>query len=66
MANRRDVPWSNFAPLIWAPILPLIRITLRGRVQPKTQHTVFFGACLLALSHAGYMMGQDSSMSAGT
>lgn len=42
------------------------RHALKGRVAPQNQHKIFIGMTLLALSHAGWVMGQDSSTSAGT
>lgn len=47
------------------PSLP-VRIGLRGRVAPATRDRLFFGAVLVALGHAGYVMSGDSSMGAGT
>jgi len=48
--------------LLYAPVLPLIRIGLRGRL-PQKQIDVIFGASVLtALAHAGYIMGNDSSV----
>lgn len=47
-------PTNNLqAPLVYAPILPLIRIGLRGRL-PQRQIDIIFGAGVLtALGHAG-------------
>jgi hypothetical protein len=36
-----------------APILPLIRIGLRGRVPQQTLDRVFMGAVFVALGHGG-------------
>lgn len=49
-------------PLLYAPVLPLIRVGLRGRL-PQKQIDIIFGASVLtALAHAGYIMASDSSV----
>jgi hypothetical protein len=55
-------PNNEQIPLLYAPVLPLIRIGLRGRL-PQKQIDIIFGASVLtALAHAGYIMGNDSSV----
>lgn len=49
-------------PLLYAPLLPLIRIGLRGRLPQRQIDVIFGGAVLTALAHAGYIMGSDSSV----
>jgi hypothetical protein len=41
--KRRTPNYNMFAPLIWAPIMPMIRLGLRGRV-PQHQIDKVFGA----------------------
>jgi hypothetical protein len=41
------------------------RFALKGRVSPPTQHKIFIGMTVFALSHAGYVMSQDSTTTAG-
>lgn len=59
--RRRASQTSQLVPLLYAPLLPLIRIGLRG--QPPLLRDAAFGAALcVALSHAGYVMFSDSSV----
>ncbi|KAK9818764.1 hypothetical protein WJX74_000777 [Apatococcus lobatus] len=62
---KREPNWHRLVPLVYAPLIPLIRIGLNGRVAPATRDAVFFGTVLLALGHAGWVMTSDSSMGAG-
>ena len=59
-------PLSLTIPLFLLPPSRPVRIGLRGRVAPATRDRLFFGAVLVALGHAGYVMSGDSSMGAGT
>ncbi|CAL8471427.1 g10969 [Coccomyxa elongata] len=60
---RRPGPNYNLlVPLIYAPLLPLIRIGLKKRVAPATRDKIFGAAVLTALAHAGYVMSSDSTM----
>eukprot|EP00884_Botryococcus_braunii_P015543 jgi/Botrbrau1/2672/Bobra.0203s0018.1 len=61
----RKPNYHKFMPLLYAPLLPLVRIGLNGRVKPATRDKIFMGTVLFALAHAGYMMSGDSSMTAG-
>ncbi|KAL3163305.1 hypothetical protein ABBQ32_009696 [Trebouxia sp. C0010 RCD-2024] len=63
--KKREPNYGLLVPLIYAPILPLLRIGLNGRVAPRTRDGIFAGAVLTALLHAGYVMSGDSSMGAG-
>jgi hypothetical protein len=63
--RRRLEPWNFAAPLVTAPILYTLRFALKGRVAPSTQHKIFLGVTLLALSHAGYIMSSDNSLGGG-
>lgn len=40
-------------PILYAPLLPLIRIGLRGRVSQPVMDRIFLGAVGVALTHAG-------------
>merc|ERR1711992_241784 len=61
----REPNWNVYAPLVYAPLLPLLRLSLNGRVNARTRDAVFFSAVFCALAHAGYVMSSDSTMSAG-
>ena len=47
-------------PLLYAPLLPLIRLGLRH--NPRARDRAFAGAVLTALAHAGYIMSTDSTV----
>ncbi|WZN59806.1 hypothetical protein HKI87_02g13340 [Chloropicon roscoffensis] len=64
--RKREPNWSLFAPLLYAPLLPLLRISLNGRVPARTRDAVFVSAALTALAHAGYVMSRDSTMGASS
>lgn len=64
--NKRLAPWHKLSPLLWAPVMYTMRFAARGRVTPDTQHKIFIGMTLLALSHAGYVMSRDSTTAAGS
>lgn len=62
-AEKLDgVNWALLMPLAYAPLLPLLRIGLRGRLSQRQLDLVTGGTIALALTHAGYIMQQDSSM----
>ena len=48
-------------PLVYAGVLPAIRIGLRGRLPQPTIDKIFGAAIAVGLSHAGYMMANESS-----
>ncbi|BDA46809.1 hypothetical protein COCOBI_09-2620 [Coccomyxa sp. Obi] len=60
--RRRGPNWGILVPLIYAPLLPLIRIGLKNRVAPATRDKIFGAAVLTALAHAGYVMSSDSTI----
>ncbi|KDO16038.1 hypothetical protein SPRG_18427 [Saprolegnia parasitica CBS 223.65] len=51
-----------FAPLLYGPLIPLLRIGLRGRLPQKQIDVIFLSSVGLALGHAGYIMFSDSSV----
>lgn len=59
------VNWSLLVPLAYAPLLPLLRIGLRGRLPPRQLDLLTGGTIMVALAHAGYIMLGDSTMIAG-
>ena len=48
-------------PLLYAPVVPLARIGLRGRVPQATIDRIVGGTIAAALAHAGYIMVSDGS-----
>jgi hypothetical protein len=46
-------------PLLYAPVVPLARIGLRGRVPQATIDRIVGGTIAAALTHAGYIMVSD-------
>jgi hypothetical protein len=61
-APRRQPSWHAFTPFVWAPVMYTLRFALKGRVTSATQHKIFGGAVLGALSHAGFVMSSDSTV----
>jgi len=59
--RERLAPWHKMSPLFWAPAMYCMRFAVRGRVDAATQHKIFVGMTLLALSHAGFVMSRDST-----
>ncbi|CAK4123317.1 unnamed protein product [Aphanomyces euteiches] len=54
--------YHMYAPLLYGPMIPLIRIGLRGRLPQRQIDVIFLSSVGLALSHAGYIMFSDSSV----
>ncbi|KAF0688059.1 Aste57867_20283 [Aphanomyces stellatus] len=50
-----------FLTLLYAPVIPLIRIGLRGRLPQKQIDRVFLGSIGVAFVHAGYILSSESS-----
>jgi len=48
--KRREPNWFLLSPLLFAPLLPLIRITLRK--QPKIRDVLFKGTLAAAFLHS--------------
>jgi hypothetical protein len=59
--QQRAGRWDLYLPLVYAPMLPLIRIGLKGRTSPRNVDRVFFTTLAAALAHAGYILFSDSS-----
>ena len=59
-ARAESMKWKLLVPLLYAPMLPLIRIALRH--NPDLRVKAYGAAILGGLAHAGYVMGQDSSV----
>jgi hypothetical protein len=59
--GRKD-SFDLLVPLLYAPMLPLMRIFGRGRVPPERLNMMMLGTIGLALSHAGYIMFSDSTV----
>lgn len=60
--KRRQPNYMMLTPIVWAPIMYSMRHGLKGRVQPRTQHALFFAATCLGLFHAGTVMFSDSTV----
>jgi len=59
--ERRASMLRKFSvPIMYAPLLPLIRVSLRH--NPPLRDKVFAGSILVALFHAGVVMSSDSSV----
>jgi hypothetical protein len=56
------INWSLLVPLAYAPLLPLLRIGLRGRLSKRHLDLVTGGTIMVALAHAGYIMLGDSTV----
>ncbi|GBG68756.1 hypothetical protein CBR_g3296 [Chara braunii] len=52
----KRIEFEYLAPLFYAPIFPLIRITLRHK--PVLRDRLFTGAVLTALLHGAYTVSQ--------
>ena len=53
---KRTPNYNLYVPLVWAPVIPCIRLGLRRRVQPATLTKITIGAIFVALGHAGSVM----------
>lgn len=54
--------WNFMVPLLYAPLLPMIRLGLRNRVPPERITHISLGVIGVALAHAGTIMFSDSSV----
>jgi hypothetical protein len=60
--RRRQPNYQMLIPLLYAPLLPLIRISMRGRFPQHVIDRTFGVGVGVALTHAGYIMFSDSSV----
>ena len=60
-AEESGPPLDLLVPLLYAPLLPLMRIGLRGRLPQPQIERLMMGTAGLALAHAGYIMFSDST-----
>ncbi|XP_078428861.1 SH3/FCH domain protein [Wolffia australiana] len=51
---RKGPPFKFLVPLIYAPVLPLIRITLRR--NPVLRDRLFYGVLAGAFAHGAYLV----------
>ena len=54
--------YGLLVPLLYAPIVPLMRVGLRGRVSTERLTQLTLGVIAVALAHAGSYMFADSSV----
>ena len=59
---KKEPSMHIYAPLLYAPLLPMIRIGLRNRLPKHQVDRVFMSSVFVALGHAGYIMFSDSSV----
>lgn len=64
-AKKKEVNYQLLLPLLYAPVLPLIRIGLRGRIPQRQIDFIFGAAVLTALGHAGYVRRPEMGASVG-
>ena len=60
--KKKEFNRNLLFPLVYAGILPAIRIGLRGRLPQPTIDKIFGGAIAVGLGHAAYMMASESSV----
>ena len=53
---RRQPTLTQFAPIMWAPVIPSIRHVLRGRLPPHRITQVTIATIFVALGHAASVM----------
>ena len=63
-AQRGGDGYGLLVPLLYAPVLPLMRVGLRGRVSPERLTQLTLGVIGVALTHAGSYMFTDSTVAA--
>uniref|UniRef100_A0A7S3FHY7 Uncharacterized protein n=1 Tax=Haptolina ericina TaxID=156174 RepID=A0A7S3FHY7_9EUKA len=54
--------YDLLVPLLYAPLLPLMVVGLRGRVQKETLTKIVGGTIFVALAHAGSIMFTDKTI----
>ena len=57
---RKQRSTQMMVPLLYAPLLPLVRLGLRR--NPPLRNAAFATCLAVALGHAGYIMFADSSV----
>lgn len=60
--NVGSLKYDLLVPLLYAPLLPMMIIGLRGRVSKDRLTQIVSGTIAVALAHAGYIMFSDSSV----
>ena len=63
-ARRGGDGYGLLVPLLYAPVVPLMRVGLRGRVSPERLTQLTLGVIGVALAHAGSYMFTDSTVAA--
>ena len=58
--EKKTMSMHMYAPIVYAPLLPLIRIGLRQR--PVVRDRAYMLTVAAALCHAGYVMSMDSTV----
>ena len=58
---KKEINTNLLFPLVYAAVLPAIRLGLRGRLPQPTIDRIFAGGIAVGLGHAGYMMLSESS-----
>ena len=53
-SGRTGPNWMMFSPILWAPVFPVIRLSLRNR--PVARVRAFVGAIALANLHAFWII----------
>ena len=61
-AERQGQGYGLLVPLLYAPLVPLMRVGLRGRVSTERLTQLTLGVIGVALAHAGSYMFTDSSV----
>ena len=61
-ANSFGMGYGLIVPFFYAPIVPLMRVGLRGRVSPERLTQLTLGVIGVGLAHAGSYMFADSSV----
>ena len=61
-ANSFGMGYGLILPFFYAPIVPLMRVGLRGRVSPERLTQLTLGVIAIGLAHAGSYMFADSSV----
>jgi len=60
--QQQGFGWELIVPLLYAPVVPLMRVGLRNRVPPERLTQMTLGVIAVGLAHAGSIMFSDSSV----